>query len=272
MRLAGRKGKHAFLAGILGLILLGVSSCGSIFPQTATLSESSPPKIQDTGELVKNLSQRIHQFRSLRTLATVSYWGTDGRAGFQEAILVNRPDRLRLETLSPLGAILIVTVDADNIEGFHPREGLFYRGKSSKKNLLRYTQIPLGLRELTSLLMGLPPVEAQGPWEGGENSLYREIGGGGREKIVFDPTLGVPARWERLGPDGAIELSALFSEYIPTPAGLFPAKISLEDHNQQKRLEIRYQEPELNVALPLPLFVQEKPASAREIPLESLGG
>lgn len=264
--------KRAFLPAIFGLILLGVSSCGSLALSTATLSESSPSKIQDSDELVKNLAQRIHQFRSLRTLATVSYWGTDGRAGFQEAILVHRPDRLRLETLSPLGAILIVTVDADNIEGFHPREGLFYRGRSSKENLLRYIQIPLELGELTSLLMGLPPMEARGRWEGGENSLYREIGERGMEKIVFDPALGVPAGWQRLGLDGAVELSALFSEYIPTPAGLFPSKISLEAPAQQKRLEIRYQEPELNVALPLPLFVQEKPASAREIPLESLGG
>ena len=263
---------RAFLPAIFGLILLGVSSCGSLALSTATLSESSLSKIQDSDELVKNLAQRIHQFRSLRTLATVSYWGTDGRAGFQEAVLVHRPDRLRLETLSPLGAILIVTVDADNIEGFHPREGLFYRGRSSKENLLRYTQIPLELEELTSLLMGLPPMEARGRWEGGENSLYREIDGGRKERILFDPSLGAPMRWERLDPGGTIELSAVFSDYVATAAGLFPLKISLEDHNQQKRLEIRYQEPELNVALPLPLFVQEKPANAREIPLESLGG
>lgn len=275
MRSPCREVKRARLPSIGGLILLGVlvgvSSCAVIAPQTATLSENSLPS-WDTGELLQRLDQRSRKFRSLRTLAAVSYWGTDGRAGFQEAILVYRPDRLRLETLSPLGAILIVTVDADEIAGFHPREGLFYRGKSSKENIFRYTQIPLELGELTSLLMGLPPVEAQGHWERGGNSIYREIAGGGRERIAFHPALGIPARWERISADGEVELSALFDDFSSTPDGPFPLKISLEAPPQQKRLEIRYQEPELNVELSLPLFVQEKPATAREIPLESVGG
>ncbi len=185
---------------------------------------------------------------------------------------MDRPGRLRLETLSPLGAILIVTVDAGEIVGFHPREGLFYRGKSSKENIFRYTQIPLELGELTSLLMGLPPVSPEDRWERGENSVHRDIAGGGRERIAFHPTLGIPTSWERSSIDGAIEMSALFDDFFSTPDGPFPLEISLEAPTQQKRLEIRYQEPELNVTLPSPLFVQEKPATARELPLESLGG
>ena len=276
MRRPYREVDRACLPGIGGLILLGMFlgnlSCAPVAPQATSLPESSLAKSRDPGELAKSLTQRIHQFQSLRTLATIYYWGSDGRAGFQEAILVHRPDRLRLETLSPLGAILIVTVDADEIVGFHPREGLFYRGRSSKENLFRYTHIPLELGELTSLLMGLPPVAAQGSWEEGDNSIYRELGGGERERIVFDPILGVPTRWERLRVDGETELSALFADFFSTAAGLFPLKISLEAHTQQKRLEIHYQEPELNVTLPSPLFVQEKPANTKEIPLESLGG
>lgn len=244
----------------------------SVAPRVTTSPDNHLSQRPDTGELVKRLGSRLRQFQSLRTLATVSYWGTDGRGGFQEAVLVQRPDRLRLETLSPLGAILIVTVDADEIAGFHPREGLFYRGRSSKENLFRYTHIPLALGELTSLLMGLPPVEIPARWQDGEGSVYWEIGGGGKERIAFHPTLGVPTQWERSGADGEIELSALFSDFSETPAGLFPLKIVLENPVQQRRLEIRYQEPELNIVLSWPLFVQEKPATAREIPLESLGG
>ena len=221
---------------------------------------------------MEKLAQRINQFRSLRSLATVYYWGTDGRGGFQEAVLVQRPDRLRLETLSSLGAILIVTVDGNEVVGFHPREGIFYRGRSSKENLFHYIQIPLEIEEVTSLLLGLPPVELQGRWQREENSIYRELGGGRTDIVTFDPTLGLPIKWERLNPDGGIELSALFSDFVSSPAGLFPLKISLDAHPQQVRLEIRYQEPELNVALPAAIFVQERPANVREIPLESLGG
>ena len=58
------------------------------------------------------MSQRVQQFRSIKGLAQVDYTGPDGKHGFQEAVLVQRPDRLRLETLSFSGAILIVTANS----------------------------------------------------------------------------------------------------------------------------------------------------------------
>lgn len=256
---------------ILAGIFLGILSCTPITPQSTTLSESVATKSREPGKLVESLTRRVHQFRSLRSLATVYYWGTDGRGGFQEVILVHRPDRLRLETLSPLGAILIITVDADEVVGFHPREALFYRGRSSKENLFRYIQVPLELGEVTALLMGLPPVQLEGRWEEEGGAIYRDDGGE-RDRIIFHPDLGIPVKWERFNSQGEIELSALFSEFSPTSVGLFPMRISLEAHTQQKRVEIRYQEPEVNIALPVALFVQEKPTNVREIALESLGG
>lgn len=256
------------LAGIFG----GILSCAPIAPQTTTGIKSVPSRSRDLGELVHSLVQRADQFRSLRTLAKVYYWGADGSGGFQEAILVHRPDRLRLETLSHWGATLIVTVDADEVMGFHPREGLFYRGRSSKENLLRYIQIPLELGEITALLLGLPPVDIQGRWEGEGNSIYGEDAGGRTEVVTFHPTLGVPVKWERSDPDGEIELSAIFSDFSPTPAGLFPLKILLDAPALERRLEIRYQEPEVNVVLPAHFFVQQRPNHVREVPLESLGG
>jgi len=74
-----------------------------------------------------------------------------------------------------------------------------------------------------------------------------------------------------MGADGKVVLRAAFSDFSSTPAGPFPLKITLEAPAQQRRLEIRYQEPEVNVDLPSSLFVQERPANAKEIPLESLG-
>lgn len=269
-----RDGKRICLPSIIGLILLGISSCAGMAPQTGSSPTGGLPELPNlnASSLVDDLAERGRRLRSLRTLATVQYWGTEGRAGFQEAILVDRPDRLRLETLSPLGAILIVTVDSHEIAGFHTREGLFYRGRSSKENLFRYTHIPLALGELTSLLMGLPPVEIPSQWQEGEGAIHWEVEGGGREKILFHPTLGVPTGWERSGADGEIEFKAVFSDFSPTANGFFPLTIALEDPVRQKWLEIRYKEPELNVTLPFPLFVQERPAAAREVPLESLGG
>jgi Domain of unknown function (DUF4292) len=174
--------------------------------------------------------------------------------------------------LSLLGAILIITVNGDEIAGFHPRERLYLRGKSTKENLYRYTGIPFELQEMTRLLAGLPPVRNSARWQIGGNSLYRELDGGGKEIVVFDLAREIPVRWYRLGPDGSAELSAAFENFSATPAGLFPSHITLEAEAAEKKrsLQIVYQEPEVNVEIAASLFDQEKPPNAKEVPIEAL--
>jgi hypothetical protein len=258
----------------LAVSLVAVGGC-SIVPKIAPPAPSTlkQPPIEGwtANKLVQILSQRDKQFHSLRTLAKVNYRGPEGRQGFQEAVLVQRPDRLRVETLSGLGAILIVTANANQIAGFHPREGIFVRGKTSQENLFRYTRIPLELEQITGLLLGLPPVQKASDWQIGGNSLYRELEGKGKEIISFDPSRLIPVRWYRLASDGAAVLSASFEDFTSTPAGLFPLKISIEAAGPQRALDITYQEPELNASIPAELFSQQKPANAKELPIEAIG-
>lgn len=271
MRLLKCRWKAAFCLGVVG-ILVGVSSCAGIVYKEPSDIETIPSKEWSREELLQSLAERIKQFRSLRSLASVHYQGIDGKGKFQEAIVVQRPDKLRLETLSSFGALLIVTANGERVSGFDPRQNVFFHGKSSKENLLRLTRIPLELREIAALLIGLPPVEIKGPWEEKQNALHRKLSGERSEVITFDSKLGVPTKWERSGADGEIELSALFSDFSATSAGPFPLKMVLEARTLERRLEIRYHDPEVNVNLSSSLFVQGKPKNAREIPLESLGG
>ena len=263
--------KTTAYSALIGIIL-GASSCASTLYKEPIDVETVPAREWSREELFQSLTERAERFRSLRSLASVHYQGKDGRGKFQEAIVVQRPDRLRLETLSSFGVLLVVTANGDRVAGYDPRENFFVHGKSSKENLARLTRIPLELREIAALLMGLPPVAAQGNWEGKQNSLRRELPGGRNEVVTFHSKLGIPTQWERSGPNGGIEMSAHFSDFSSTPAGPFPLKISLEAPAQQKRVEIRYQEPELNVDLSPGLFVLEKPQNVRELPIESLGG
>jgi len=53
---------------------------------------------------------------------------------------------------------------------------------------------------------------------------------------------------------------------------LFPLRVFIEAPRQGRKLDIRFEEPELNAALPAELFFQLKPAHAQELPIESLGG
>jgi hypothetical protein len=266
-RLSGRV-QNLFLL-LLGTVCTMIG-CATVTPPAA--KPQLPAKQWPTGELIKSLGERQKQFRSLRALARLDYAGPDGKGNVQEAVLVQRPDRLRLETLTFLGAVLIVTVNDREIIGYHPREGIFVRGPRTKENLLRYTQIPLELAEMTALLLGLPPVDTGAQLRQEETTLVFSSNGRKQDSVTFDAQTPVPTKWERFNDAGAVELSAQFSDYVSTPAGLFPSRIQIEAHLQKRKLEIRYQQPEINASLPPEIFTQERPAHAEELRLETLGG
>jgi hypothetical protein len=258
--------QRRFRCLLFATIFLAAISCTTV---------TVPPpadKVWQSGELINAISQRQEQFRSIRALARVNYSGPDGNGGFQEAILVQRPDRMRLETLTYMGAVLIVTVNDKEITGYHLRDGVFLRGERSKENLARYTQIPLELDEITRLLLGLPPVELGGPSEQVANTLVFPSQGGGKDVVTFASHLPVPTQWQRLGAGGEMAMNAEFADYIETPSGPFPSKILFQAQTPKRRLEIRYQEPELNAAIAPELFSQQKPANVKELPIEALGG
>ena len=256
---------NAVLA-ILAFVAIGCSTTAKppILPQL-------PVPQWESGKLIESIGQRRQQFRSVRALARVNYAGPEGKHGFEEAVLVQRPDRLRLETLTLLGAILIVTANDQEIIGYHPREGVLVRGRSSKENLLRLTQIPLELNEITALLLGLPPVEPSASWRQEGNSLIFLANGRMKDSLTFESQLPVPTQWQRFNGGGALELTARFSDYITTSAGLFPSTINIEAPLQGKKLEIRFQEPEFNATLPAESFSQQKPPHVQEFPIEIIG-
>jgi hypothetical protein len=252
------------------LALVAALSAGCATTVVPPAGPEAPKRAWAAGELITALAERSKQFRSLRALARVDYAGPEGKNGFQEAVLVQRPDRLRLETLSFLGAILIVTANGTEIIGHHTREGVFLRGEASKENLLRLTQIPLELDEVTALLLGVPPVDMRLPAQQQGATVVVSAAGGGQDVVRFYGDEKVPTQWQRSNGSGAVELSATFSDYTTTPAGSFASRILLESAVPKRRLEIRYQEPELNGAIPPELFSQQKPPHAKELPIEVL--
>ena len=252
----------------LTTLLIGLGGCATVSPP----SEPKPPVPQwESSKLIESMQQRNDQFRSLRALAQVNYAGPEGKHGFQEAVIVQRPDRLRLDTLTFLGAILIFTANDKEVIGYHPREGVFVRGRPTRDNLRRYTQIALELQEITMLLMGLPPVDAGAPWKQEGNTLIFSPNGRKRDVLTFESPQPAPTKWERFNDDGKVELSAQFSDYTATAAGLFPLGLILEAHVQKKKLSIQYKDPELNATISSEQFTQQIPAHVKEVPIEAMG-
>ena len=71
---------------------VGLFGCATVIPPPAI----KPPSPQwESDKLIESINQRGEQFRSVRALAQINYTGPDGKHGFQEAVIVQRPDRLR---------------------------------------------------------------------------------------------------------------------------------------------------------------------------------
>lgn len=253
---------------VIAALVLGLGGCTTVAPP-----EAPKPPIPDweSSTLIETMKQRSDKFRTLRALVQVDYAGPEGNHGFQEAVIVQRPDRLRLETLTLLGAILIFTANDKEMIGYHPREGVFVRAQPTRDNLRRYTQIPLELQEVTMLLMGLPPVDLSASLEQQGNTLIFSSKGRKRDVLVFQSHQPVPTKWERFNDDGNIEFSAEFSDYVASASGLFPCAIVAQAHGQKKSVSIRYKEPDFNATIPPEQFTQQVPPHAKEVPIEAIG-
>ena len=221
--------------------------------------------------MVGALQSRRDQLQSLKAVARVNYASGNAKQSFQEAVLVARPDRLRLETLSILGAVFIVTANGQEVAAYDPRGGTYIHGRGTKATLARFTQLPLELEEITALLLGLPRVDPAGVKQQDGNAVIVPSQQGRSDRVSFESDQPVPTRWERKNGQGQVELSATFAAYIQTPAGLFPTSMTIDLPLNKRRVEIRYEQPELNTAIANELFVQAKPANVKEYPIEALG-
>ncbi len=213
------------------------------------------------------LSERSDSFQSLRSLARIRYQTGNRRGGFNAAVLVRRPHRLRLEAFSVVGAALVLTVDDGTVTGFLPAEAQFYRARTSRRNLFAATQILLELDEMVALMLGLPPVDPKAVWDIGSRELRRVRADGSTDILTFDAGGSAPIRWQRLGPSGQVWYIATFDDFSDTAVGRFPLKIRLETPPLKRSYEIRYDSPELNVTLPESHFVQQLPEGAVRVPL-----
>ena len=221
--------------------------------------------------MIDALRSRSDQLKSLKAVARVNYSSGNNRQSFQEAVLVARPDRLRLETLSILGSVFIVTSNGQEITAYDPRGGTYVHGQGSRAALAKFTQIPLEVGEITDVLMGIPPVPPTASSQQQGNSLIFASAPETTDRVSFESDQPVPTRWERMSSQGQVEVAAAFSDYIQTSAGLFPTMITIDLPRNGRHVEIRYDQPELNGTISNDVFVQPKPANVKEYPIEALG-
>ena len=72
-------------------------------------------------------------------------------------IVVEEPDRVRIDFMSPFGPTYTVAADGVALVAYDRGEKVLYRGTPSAANVYRYTRVPATVPLLASLIRGLPP-------------------------------------------------------------------------------------------------------------------
>lgn len=233
--------------------------------------QPAPPAVPVTSELLLTRVQTLAAaFESLRGVAKVRIEnGGESLAGNQ-ILLVQKPDLLRAETLSPFGnPLLLVAADGKTLNVMIPGEGRFLTGEASYRNIQRFTRLPLRLTDLVHLLLCQVPIIPYRDSEvsAAEDGAFRLILNGAeteRQELLFDRELRLVRSGYYQG-----EVLMLMVEYGRFAPGEppFPYSIRLEMTGDQGAATLNFSDVERNPSIPAERFALSPPPGYTVEPL-----
>ena len=189
--------------------------------------------------------------KSLRATARASFAGPDGTAKFREIILVERPDRLRLESLNFLGQTQTLLVpDGEEFSFFDGRE--LERGRVSRMLLQERLGLDLEPAEAVAVLLAAPELPTGLP-----HAVYGRDGDRvadfGAKRVGFGPD-GELQAVERLERDGSVRWRVEYTRWRDVSGGRYPSSMVLHFPGSEIRAELDLRDVELNLGLDPALF------------------
>jgi hypothetical protein len=96
----------------------------------------------------------------------LDHYGIEGRVRGETMLFAARPDRLRMDIVSPFGVtVATLTTDGDRFSLADLRDKVFYVGPAAACNIARLTSVPVPAHVLVELLRGEAPVLKHEPQE-----------------------------------------------------------------------------------------------------------
>jgi hypothetical protein len=214
--------------------------------------------------LLARLDARRASVTSLRARARL-------RAGLEgvwtrEAVLVRRPDSVRVDVLTPFGLALAVGTAGERLWAYPPGEGVRYEGSASPENLTRFLGAPIEPEAVVDILLGLPPARrATGTpvltlTPEREYRLVLPLADGEQTIWFAGDTLAVTRAEERRAE--AAPLLVSFSEYREG----FPHVLDVGVPGQDTSVRLAYEAVEANAPVEAHLFAP--PPAPRVVPLD----
>ncbi len=238
-----------WLIGVAVALLMG---CGGTFPRPA----DAPT---EPGPILARLAERSTAVRSLSGMLALEVWRGDERVRLRQLLLVVRPDRLRVDTLSPFDQPLaMMASDGQTLTIYSLEQKRFEQGPATSGNLARLLRLPLSGEELTAVLGGGVPMPAGVTptlsWDAEAGHHVLEfVDGRRRQRVALEPAafrLVELRAWEGETP----RYVARFGDYDGEGPTAVPRRMRFEVPGQALRVDARFEDHTINVDPPADAF------------------
>ncbi len=246
---------------VLLLTTILLASCAPL--RTRPLGE--PVSRSFAEELMQEWSVTAAGFNSMQGLAKVKMQAPGTSLNGNQVLIVEKPDHLRAETLSPFGVpLLLLTADGAQLGVSIPSQNVYYIGAATAENLTTFVNLPLNPADLVNVLLYQPPLlkswkeEAYTLQEGGW--LLVRHGTLKRQELVFNLLRQLVEVSYFDHNDLVLQVSyAQFS----VQGGLFPHMMSLVIPDRHATVSLEFSDLETNADLRSGLFKLAPPAGAK---------
>lgn len=252
--------------GLLAFCLVsGLTGCPATVPRPAdgpTTPEPVLARLRERGEAISSLSG----------LLSIEAWRGDERVRARQLIMVQRPDRLRVDTLTPFDQPVSMMASDGVIVSIYSLEGRrYHQGKATPENLSRLLQLPLTGHELTALLSGGIPLlsytEAHLDWDDGRGAYLLRLSAGTRRQDIWVES-GLFRVLELLTYEGGtLVFSARFGDYSDRGPRAVPRRLRFEVPGRKLRVDAVLVDHALDVSPPEGAFQIPVPRGIEVEPL-----
>jgi hypothetical protein len=260
--------------GVLSLSLVVGALSGGCAATRPVAPRPAPAVLPSAADLTAALATRRAAVHSLRALARLRYRDPEASSSSREAIVVARPDRVRVEVLSVFGSVFVLTADHGAMTAYAQQEDTVYRGPASLENLQRFGRLGVPVDDLVDIVLGTPPLRHGQPPHvsfdsaAGAIRLWQALDAGAQTVWLSDT--GAPLAAEERGTDGQVRWRATFGQYEDHGGKAIATRIGLELPVWHRSMEIALEDIDVNPTLDHSIFAVQAPPGSKVVQLDHL--
>lgn len=244
---------RSFLFGVL--ILLSACACPPVVPLPLY------PGLNN--ELLANAVEQADRFTSLKSMARVSIESDGQTTNFTQALLLEKPNRLRLDVLSPFGSTYLQAgTDGKVLKLFIPGKGKYFSGLPTPENFQLITRTPVDAEQMVNLLLYSIPLSSKDILDmgsrGQEGYVLELAAPDGRQVLWFNrERQPVASYWYH---DATLIAEVVYGTLLGDPP--FPREVKFSRPMDATSIKVVYTSPEPDAQIDEKLFTLEAPPGA----------